>query len=135
MDTQKRATVYFEPDVHRALRLKATASDRSISDMVNDAVKAALAEDAKILRLSPIERRRGMESGSLPTASRFQVQTAKVEPRKRHGRAWLKQLNLSWRIGERMPCVVFLLTPSEKPLSSNETEHVAPASSEAQLLP
>jgi len=46
MDTQKRATVYFDPDVHRALRLKAAASDRSISDMVNDAVKAALAEDA-----------------------------------------------------------------------------------------
>lgn len=46
MDTPKRATIYFEPDVHRALRLKAAASDRSISDMVNDAVKAALAEDA-----------------------------------------------------------------------------------------
>jgi plasmid stability protein len=49
MDSQKRATVYFEPDVHRALRLKAAASDRSISDMVNDAVKAALAEDAEDL--------------------------------------------------------------------------------------
>ncbi len=46
MDIQKRATVYFEPDVHRALRLKAAASDRSISEMVNDAVRAALAEDA-----------------------------------------------------------------------------------------
>lgn len=46
MDTQKRATVYFDADVHRALRLRAAASDRSISDMVNDAVKAALAEDA-----------------------------------------------------------------------------------------
>ena len=46
MDTQKRSTVYFEPDVHRALRLKAAASYRSISDIVNDAVKAALAEDA-----------------------------------------------------------------------------------------
>ena len=46
MDTQKRATVYFDPDVHRALRLKAAAADRSISAMVNDAVKAALAEDA-----------------------------------------------------------------------------------------
>ena len=46
MDTQKRATIYFESDVHRALRLKAAASDRSISDMVNDAVKAVLAEDA-----------------------------------------------------------------------------------------
>jgi hypothetical protein len=49
MDTQKRATVYFEADVHRALRLKAVAMDRSISDMVNDAVKAALAEDAEDL--------------------------------------------------------------------------------------
>lgn len=46
MESQKRATVYFEPDVHRALRLKAAAADRSISDMVNDAVKASLAEDA-----------------------------------------------------------------------------------------
>ena len=46
MDQQKRATVYFEADVHRALRLKAAASDRSISDMVNDAVKVILAEDA-----------------------------------------------------------------------------------------
>ena len=49
MDSQKRATVYFESDVHRALRLKAAALDRSISDMVNDAVKAALAEDAEDL--------------------------------------------------------------------------------------
>jgi plasmid stability protein len=46
MYTSKRATVYFEAEVHRALRLKAAASDRSISDMVNDAVKASLAEDA-----------------------------------------------------------------------------------------
>jgi hypothetical protein len=49
METQKRATVYFESDVHRALRLKAAALDRSISDMVNVAVKAALAEDAEDL--------------------------------------------------------------------------------------
>jgi plasmid stability protein len=49
MDTQKRATVYFESDVHRALRLKAAALERSISDMVNDAVKAALAEDVEDL--------------------------------------------------------------------------------------
>jgi len=43
---QKRATVYFDPYLHRALRLKAAATDRSISELVNDAVKAALAEDA-----------------------------------------------------------------------------------------
>ena len=49
MDAQKRATVYFEPGVHRALRLKAAASDCSISDIVNDAVKPVLAEDAEDL--------------------------------------------------------------------------------------
>ncbi len=42
---QKRATVYFDPLLHRALRLKAAETDRSISELVNEAVKAALAED------------------------------------------------------------------------------------------
>ncbi len=46
MSTPKRATVYFDPEVHKALRLRAAANDRSISDMVNDAVRASLAEDA-----------------------------------------------------------------------------------------
>jgi len=49
MSLPKRATVYFEPEIHRALRLKAAAADRSISDMVNDAVKLALAADAEDL--------------------------------------------------------------------------------------
>lgn len=49
MGIPKRATVYFEAEVHRALRLKAAASDRSISDMVNDAVRVTLAEDAEDL--------------------------------------------------------------------------------------
>lgn len=49
MDDSKRATVYFDADVHRALRLKAAAADRSISDVVNEAVKATLAEDAEDL--------------------------------------------------------------------------------------
>ena len=44
--TAKRATVYFDPGIHRALRLKAAATDRSISELVNEAVKSALAEDA-----------------------------------------------------------------------------------------
>jgi hypothetical protein len=44
-DTSKRATVYFDPQLHAALRLKAAHSDRSISEIVNDAVRAALAED------------------------------------------------------------------------------------------
>jgi plasmid stability protein len=45
MSTPKRATVYFQADIHKALRLRAAANDRSISDMVNDAVRASLAED------------------------------------------------------------------------------------------
>ena len=44
---QKRATVYFDPPLHRALRLKAAETDCSISDLVNDAVKQALKEDAE----------------------------------------------------------------------------------------
>jgi plasmid stability protein len=46
MENSKRVTVYFEPDIHKALRLRAAASDRSVSDMVNDAVRLSLAEDA-----------------------------------------------------------------------------------------
>ena len=42
---QKRATVYFDPALHRALRLKAAETERSISALVNEAVKAALSED------------------------------------------------------------------------------------------
>lgn len=57
MDAQKRATVYFAPEIHRALRLKAAASDRSISEMVNEAVKAVLVEDAEDLAAFD-ERRR-----------------------------------------------------------------------------
>ena len=49
MDESKRATVYFDADVHQALRMKAAAADRSISDVVNEAVKIALAEDAEDL--------------------------------------------------------------------------------------
>ena len=44
---QKRATVYFDADLHRALRLKAAETDRSMSELVNEAVKLALAEDAE----------------------------------------------------------------------------------------
>ena len=46
MTDTRRATVYFEPDIHRALKLRAAAMDRSISEMVNEAVRYSLAEDA-----------------------------------------------------------------------------------------
>jgi len=42
----KRATVYLDPDLHRALKHKAAETDQSVSDLVNDAVKLSLREDA-----------------------------------------------------------------------------------------
>jgi plasmid stability protein len=45
----KRSTIYLPAEVHRALRLKAAASDRSISDLVSEAVRLSLAEDAEDL--------------------------------------------------------------------------------------
>lgn len=48
-DTSKRATVYFEPGLHRAIRLKAAHTQRSVSEIVNDAVRMALREDQEDL--------------------------------------------------------------------------------------
>ncbi len=50
MATQtKRATIYLEPDLHKALRLKAVETSTSVSELVNKAVREALAEDAEDL--------------------------------------------------------------------------------------
>lgn len=65
MQNSKRATVYFRADVHKALRLRAAASDRSISDMVNEAVSATLAEDA--VDLEAFTERRSEKSLSFET--------------------------------------------------------------------
>jgi len=46
---QKRSTIYFDPELHRALRIKAAETDTSLSELVNEAVRAALAEDAEDL--------------------------------------------------------------------------------------
>ena len=45
----KRATVYFDPDMHRALRLKSLETSRSLSEIVNNAVRDSLVEDAEDL--------------------------------------------------------------------------------------
>lgn len=42
----KRSTIYFDESTHRALRLKAAETDQSMSDLVNQVVKRALADDA-----------------------------------------------------------------------------------------
>ncbi len=43
----KRTTVYFDPALHLALRLKAAETDQSLSDLVNAAVRETLAEDSE----------------------------------------------------------------------------------------
>jgi len=48
-EATKRSTIYFDPKLHAALRLKSVHSNRSLSDLVNDAVRAALAEDQEDL--------------------------------------------------------------------------------------
>ena len=45
----KRTTIYLDPDLHKALRLKTVETSRSVSELVNDAVKESLAEDAEDL--------------------------------------------------------------------------------------
>ncbi len=45
----KRATIYFEPELHKAIRLKAADTHRTLSDIVNEAVRAALREDQEDL--------------------------------------------------------------------------------------
>jgi hypothetical protein len=68
MESHKRATVYFDASIHQALRLKAAAADRSISDVVNDAVKMALAEDAEDFEAA--DRRTSERSASFDTLVR-----------------------------------------------------------------
>lgn len=48
-ETAKRSTIYFEPWLHAALRLKSVHSQRSVSELVNDAVRNALTEDQEDL--------------------------------------------------------------------------------------
>ena len=46
MSLTKRATIYFDPDLHRAVRMKAVEIDGSVSDLVNAALRRSLTEDA-----------------------------------------------------------------------------------------
>jgi predicted DNA-binding protein len=48
MTTQmKRTTLYLDPNLHKALRLKSIALSRSVSEIVNDAIRVSIAEDAE----------------------------------------------------------------------------------------
>ena len=46
MTTQnKRTTIYLDPELHKALRMKAAASSKSVTALINDAIRESLAED------------------------------------------------------------------------------------------
>jgi hypothetical protein len=65
MAATRRSTVYFDPAVHRALRLHSAASDRNLSEVVNEMVRRALKEDLAdlaIARKRRSEPRHSLES-------------------------------------------------------------------------
>ena len=43
----KRTTVYLDPDLHKALRLKAVETSKSVSELINNSVREAIAEDSE----------------------------------------------------------------------------------------
>ena len=48
-ELSKRSTVYFEKEIHQALRIKAATTHQSVSEVVNEAVRVALREDREDL--------------------------------------------------------------------------------------
>ncbi len=48
-ELSKRSTVYFETEIHQALRIKAVTTHQSVSEVVNEAVRVALSEDQEDL--------------------------------------------------------------------------------------
>ena len=48
-ESSKRSTVYFETEIHQALRVKAATTHQSVSEVVNEAVRIALTEDQEDL--------------------------------------------------------------------------------------
>ena len=48
-EATKRATVYLDSELHRALRIKAADLDQTVSDLINSAVRLSLSEDEEDL--------------------------------------------------------------------------------------
>ncbi len=60
MSAPKRATIYLEPKLHKAMKLKAVETESSLSALVNEAVVVFLNEDAE--DLETFEKRRNESS-------------------------------------------------------------------------
>jgi plasmid stability protein len=48
-ELSKRATVYFDPALHRALRVRAATSNQSVSELVDEAIRQMMKEDQEDL--------------------------------------------------------------------------------------
>lgn len=48
-DLSKRSTVYFDPDIHQALKIKAASTDSSVSEIVDEALRLLMQEDSEDL--------------------------------------------------------------------------------------
>lgn len=48
-ETPTRSTIYFDPQLHKILRMKAALTRQSVSELVNEAVRQSLAEDQEDL--------------------------------------------------------------------------------------
>ncbi len=49
-ELNKRATVYFDPDIHKALKIKAAVTNKSISEFIDQAIKNEFADDEEDIR-------------------------------------------------------------------------------------
>jgi predicted transcriptional regulator len=47
----KRTTIYFDPEVYRILRIKADSTSKSISEIIDSAIRQKLAEDEEDLKI------------------------------------------------------------------------------------
>ncbi len=43
----KRTTVYIDPELHKTLKIKSMELSRSVSDLINAAIRASFEEDAE----------------------------------------------------------------------------------------
>ena len=46
----KRTTIYLDPELHQALRMKSAITNRSMSALINEMLRERLAEDAEDLQ-------------------------------------------------------------------------------------
>ena len=57
-----QATIYFDPKIHKALKMKAVQTENTLSELVNDAVKMSLSED--LIDLEALNKRKKQKERS-----------------------------------------------------------------------